>query len=397
MNSKKTNSTKPLHTKAKHSNLIDPDYIRQGRARLLQTPSHLIPIIIVGVIVVFLAIFAIVNFSQIQQEASQTGANDDTLIQRNAPALQADNEQNASGKQGWRFADSNWAHLSTIADPTTPEIISVTNEDGDSSYTLTDESKQAIENALSPFTAADVPVGFLLVNCNTGYGIAYNIDTPIYGASTFKGSYAFYICQTWLETGNRSLDDYIDYFEEDPYAETFDFAGTAQIRDVIYECIVDSDNSAFVSLRESFDGEEFDRWLESYDVVVDQSNNPWFPTYSVRDAAKLWAGLYEYLQSDTELSQWYKGLLQNTDMSFLRVALKDYRGIEIADKAGWYAEVDEDEKSLYDSVSDLGIITYEDTDYLFCIMTGASYDGTSENNFEILANTIFSARDQLEK
>ncbi len=354
--------------------------------------KHFITIIIVVAILVVLIVFAVINLGSTQNEYDDNTSyslHDSSIDLEENPI--SNDQSNTGGTTA--FNTFPLKNLSTISDTTTPEIVSLLNEDGFSGRTLNEENSRSITESLQPYFADNIPVEFLLLNLNTGYGISYNIDTEIYGASTFKAAYVLYICQNLLETGKRSLNDNITYYLQDDDQSYYAY-GSNTLRETIYDCIVESDNGAYISLREAFDGRDFDTWLDSFDCIVNNEESSYFPTYNVRNAAKIWLEIYNYLNTNSEYSGFFKTLLTQTQTSFLREALRDYGSIEIADKAGWYDEGD-DETSIYDCVNDSGIITFEGTDYIFCMMTGIADNDITENNFESLTNAIFSARDQL--
>ncbi len=283
--------------------------------------------------------------------------------------------------------------ISNIPDSTSPLIFSLSTGSKVSETTLpyfeSLAGRTSVFDKILPYENQGVPMGFLIVDCETGNSMSCNIDEEIYGASTFKALYAFYVCEAFVETGACSLDDRFDLYVESDY-DGYYRKGEASLEDLISNSLVYSDNGSYGSLREAFDGEAFEEWLASHDASVYSPEDSWFPTYSVRNGAKLWLGLYAYLRSGTETATWLESVLTNTDTSFFRDTLGDYDGLSILDKAGWYAG-DEDTGGAYDCVSDLGIVTYDDRDYLFCIMTGAAYDDDTVYDLESLVSTVFAA------
>ncbi len=352
--------------------------------------KQFISIIIIIIILIILIVFASINLNSTEQENKNVA---DREISENPEETLPDSTGTDTAATTF-FDPLNSTGLSTIIERTTPGIISLINEDGLTERTLSEGNAQILTDALYPYTTNNVPVGFLLLNLNTGYGIAYNIDTEIYGASTFKAAYVLYICQNLLETGIRTLDDNITYYLQDEYDQSYYAYGTNSLRDTIYDCIVESDNGAYVALRKEFDSPEFDTWLASFDCNVKIEEGSYFPTYDVRNASKIWLEIYNYFNTDTEIANFFKSLLTQTQTSFLREALSDYEGIEVADKAGWYDSGDE-VTGIYDCVNDAGIITFEETAYLFCMMTAIADNDITENDFETLAGALFSERDQL--
>ena len=254
---------------------------------------------------------------------------------------------------------------------------------------LSDEARASIKTALAPFEEDGTPVGFLLLNCSTGNGVAYNIDRDIYGASSYKAAYSTYVCQELVEKGVYSLGYPILSWQES--ASGFYMSGSTTIEDAIYETIVYSDNAALGSLRSAFDGDTYEAWLADLEISPDESDGGWFPTYSTREAAVLWMNTYNYLSTKTETTKWLSELLGSTETSFLRDGLEKagYAGVTVLSKAGWCADYDE----AYNATCDAGIVTYEGVDYLLCVMSGAAYSDAAEHDVEDLVAAVFAARD----
>lgn len=256
---------------------------------------------------------------------------------------------------------------------------------------LSEEARASLASALAPFSEDGTPVGFLLLNCSTGNGIAYNLDQSIYGASSYKAAYSTYVCQEMVEKGLYSLSYPIPSWQQSPSG--FYLSGSITIEDAIYETLVYSDNAALGSLRSAFDGASYEAWLAELGVSPDESDGSWFPTYSPREAAALWMNTYGYVSTKSQTAAWLGDLLGSTETSFLREGLENagYSGITVLSKAGWCADYDE----AYNATCDAGIVTYEGVDYLLCIMSGAAYSDAAVDDVEDLAAAVFAARDAI--
>ena len=51
-------------------------------------------------------------------------------------------------------------------------------------------------------------MGVVFYDLSSGKGVTYNADVEVYGASSYKALYALYICESLVETGQVSLDDF---------------------------------------------------------------------------------------------------------------------------------------------------------------------------------------------
>ncbi len=250
-----------------------------------------------------------------------------------------------------------------------------------------------ITSALSPYLATGAPVGFMLVDLESGRGIGYNIDAEIYGASSFKGPYCAYVCEEYIEAGDCSITDSIPSIGETS-SGGYVSNGSATVRDLVFSTVVYSSNGTFGALREYFDDGHLRGWLEELDADASiAEGTEWFPRYTVRDAARFWTEMNSYLNSGTPTADWLAGLLSETNVSFLRDALADVEGATVMNKAGWCADVTS--ATDYDSVCDNGIVTIDGRSYLMCVMTGAPYTNANVECIQGVAAAVFSARDCL--
>ena len=259
----------------------------------------------------------------------------------------------------------------------TPDALDAVPE-GFESFSLTElESPEISEEELAAIQeAVDAieevgEVGFVFYDLDTGFGLSYNADESIYGASSFKAHYALYLCEDLEEGGLAEL--------------------TSTDESLVESAILYSDNDAYSTLRNEYDSVDFDSWVTGVGaddaVIVEGSHYPW---YCARSSAKLWTEMYLYLQSGSDDAQWLKGLLSNTTTSFLRDAISD-TGAEVWNKAGWCAG----SVHMYDSTTDAGIVEIDGETYILCIMTSMPYSDSAVALYGDLASAVFEVRDSL--
>jgi hypothetical protein len=210
-------------------------------------------------------------------------------------------------------------------------------------------------------------LGFFMMDVESGAGIAYNLDEPFYGASSFKGPYAVFLCQELIETGKVKLDDECKICTRVDKLGSYPFGGSDTVQNLIYAAVVESDNNAYVSLRDTFDTLGYDEWATGLGV----KDCPWtqgfhYPTYCTRSSAKLWLNTYRYFETGSDTSVWLEAVMQIAEDSFIREALKGTDAV-VADKGGWIASDDEPE---YNVLVDAGLIEYEGRTYIMCVMAG---------------------------
>lgn len=310
--------------------------------------------------------------------------------------------------------------LDALTDPgESVATVSLLADQGAAASTLSDESKQNIETAISAITDNDYNVGCVLLDLQSGNAIAYNVDTSVFGASSFKGPYCVYLSQNKLESGSTSLSS-ID----------------GQVENVIKW----SDNNSYNALRRNGSDSDLASWLEGLGVDGDIAYDTWYPHYTPRYSLRLWMNSYLYLfggDSTAEYTDWLKGLFSSTEVSFLRdgissvskandeafdfdvavsgdisdnatstqrlmnkatqAATKTLRTdakalaeeVTVYDKAGWIATAD------YSSDTDAGIIQEGDKYYLMTIMTGQPDSDGNREKVSNLASALWAAHSQL--
>lgn len=287
----------------------------------------------------------------------------------------------------------------------TPENISlvegVSNLDaptaGESRAAQTDESASldGLTSAIGSMESQGYEVGCFFVDLNSGEGVAYNLDMRIYGASSFKGVYAAYLSEQ-LADGESGLS-----------------ASAVSLMD---DSIRYSDNSAFSTLRNSYDGAGFARWVESCGVSSDIVHDTHFPRYSARESALFWLHTYRYLQSGTDAASHLRELYTQTNVSFIRdgvtavVASGDEaqresdveeqenvseetagelsgKSVVVMNKAGWIAS-----SPRFSGLCDAGLIECGGHTYLMSIMTSAPDSASHRDQVVTLAKELFKLR-----
>lgn len=255
--------------------------------------------------------------------------------------------------------------------------------EGEDAAPLSEEQQESLAAATQNIEGGGYTVGFTLINLNTGKGIAYNLDSRVYGASSFKGPYAAYLCQ--------HLGD-----DDASYPSGSEAAGSgvsSSIYSLIQPMILYSDNSAFSSLRNTYDSAGFAEWLNSCGVDSEIMHDTHFPRYSARESALLWLHAYQYLKTNTPTAQNLASLYEQTNVSFIRSGVSDDEGVEaVLNKAGWCAG-----SERFTGLCDAGLIKCTDgTTYLMSTMTNSPDGGLYTVRLANLASALFECRDVLE-
>ncbi len=255
--------------------------------------------------------------------------------------------------------------------------------EGEDSTPLSEEQQESLAAATQPSEDGGYTVGFTLITLNTGKGIAYNLDSRVYGASSFKGPYAAFLCQ---HLGDNDAS----------YPSGSEAVGpgvSSSMYSLIQPMILYSDNSAFSSLRNSYDSVGFAEWLNSCGVDSEIMHDTHFPRYSARESALLWLRTYQYLKTNTPTAQNLASLYEQTNVSFIRSGVNDDGEVEaVLNKAGWCAG-----SERFTGLCDAGLIKCTDgSTYLMSTMTNSPDGGLYTVRLANLASTLFECRDVLE-
>lgn len=255
--------------------------------------------------------------------------------------------------------------------------------EGEDATPLSEEQQESLAAATQNIEDGGYTVGFTLINLNTGKGIAYNLDSRVYGASSFKGPYAAFLCQ--------HLGDNDASYPSD--SEAAGSGVSSSIYSLMQTMILYSDNSAFNSLRNTYDSAGFAEWLNSCGVDSEIMHDTHFPRYSARESALLWLRTYQYLKTNTPTAQNLASLYEQTNVSFIRSGVSDNGEVEaVLNKAGWCSG-----SERFTGLCDAGLIKCTDgTTYLMSTMTNSPDGGLYTVRLANLASTLFECRDALE-
>lgn len=255
--------------------------------------------------------------------------------------------------------------------------------EGEDAAPLSEEQQESLAAATQNIEDGGYTVGFTLINLNTGKGIAYNLDSRVYGASSFKGPYAAFLCQ---HLGDNDAS----------YPSGSEAAGSgvsSSIYSLMQPMILYSDNSAFNSLRNTYDSVGFAEWLNSCGVDSEIMHDTHFPRYSTRESTLLWLRTYQYLKTNTPTAQNLASLYEQTNVSFIRSGVSGDDKVEaVLNKAGWCAG-----SERFTGLCDAGLIKCTDgTTYLMSTMTNSPDGGLYTVRLANLASALFECRDVLE-
>lgn len=239
--------------------------------------------------------------------------------------------------------------------------------------TSTERDLSALSSAIEAIESQGYTVGCFMIDVDTGNGVAYNLDSRVYGASSFKGPYAAFLCEQ-LADGERGL--------------------SASSMSLLESMVTYSDNDAFRVLRNTYDSAGFTDWVASCGVATDIVHDTHFPRYSARESALLWLHMYDYLESGAEHASYLAELYQQTNTSFIRDGVSTVQGESqstetpvVMNKAGWNAS-----GTRFSGLCDAGIIEYQGKTYVMSVMCSAPDSGSHRTQVSAVARALFDLR-----
>ena len=185
---------------------------------------------------------------------------------------------------------------------------------------LSEEQRGNIESALNDLNAS---AAFTIVDAQSGKGIQYNADEHLYAASSAKAWFSLFLAQL-ADEGAISLEDPVSCWATDYPVSQSRWDGAYCVGSLIENTLLYSDNAAYSALRNAYEGMGYAQWLTDLGidpvVIADAS---WYPFLSPVASAQMWTNIYDYLNSNAEDAAWFRQLLENTQVSFLRDSLVD--------------------------------------------------------------------------
>ena len=204
-------------------------------------------------------------------------------------------------------------------------------------FVISDEMLAKVQTEVDRIAARSP--AFLLLDLETGAGLAYNIDTTYYSASSIKGINIPAICALCsgsFERFKSQMKSALMYSSNGDYETVFD----------TYNDRIPNISNAWRA-KAGLGGQYWDRL---------------YTDYSTREFAQLWCVTWDYLRKDTETTNSLREWMSNSVHSAFAAAFGGREGYTVCSKAGW----ERDEK---EGCCEGGYIVTPGGTYLLCIMT----------------------------
>ncbi len=206
------------------------------------------------------------------------------------------------------------------------------------SFFISDELLESIQTEVDSLGST---ASFLLLDLETGVGLAYNIDASHYSASTIKANSMCAICYYYPE----ALTDYYSDIEA---------------------TLVGSSNSAYDTVFHSYDVNIYNQWRERARLNNQQYGQS-YTYYSTREFAQLWLVNWDYLTSEGDAPETLRTWMSDSAHSSYAAVLGTLDGYTVCSKAGW-------EYGSLSASSEGGYIVSPGGTYLLCVMTDTNGD-----------------------
>ncbi len=209
-------------------------------------------------------------------------------------------------------------------------------------YAPSEDVREALDACIKDTGKSKHHTGFVMLDLDTGMGVAYNTEQEFYGASSIK------------------LHRIMAIAEAHPEVVT-------DARQALWETLVESDNDAYEWLCEQYGNSTLDYYLKAARASVRYSETVRYAYYNALSFARLWKHAYDLMLTVPACDEAGAFAEKPSYSSIHRVLGKAYT---TRSKAGWIAEGDNR------AAVDGGIVYDKESPYLLVIMSDYDSDLT---------------------
>ena len=256
------------------------------------------------------------------------------------------------------------------------DVLSVEAEEGIAYFDLRTRKQAAVSSnamdgvrdAIAAIEEEGATCGFVVIELDSGRGVAYNPGQSTYSASCIKAPVVFYFLAQASQAGDSVYgNELVEY------------------RDTLLY----SDNDAYIELVDTHDVEACHAWLAESGITFPTDTDTsgfitdYFTYVSAAGLASAWAEMSATMDSsDADLALFWDDVAQ-AETSFIGDGLSG-TGAKVWNKAGWIGDDD------LSSVDDAGIVEVGGKRYVFAIATSEPA-GESEGNVVGLVRALGDA------
>ena len=174
-------------------------------------------------------------------------------------------------------------------------------------YLISSETSSRLQEIIDRFENEGYEIGFVLVDITTGDAISYHAGAEIYSASVIKAPYIFSLMEN----------------------------GVVMTKD-IYLAGNQSDNDAYVRIRNTYGNQVFIDWLEGTGVPKEQGNTRYIMTTPL-DLCRMFYKGTGLVLGDSEASEWARTIFTDSLNSAAALTIGTDENKKVYSKAGWIA------------------------------------------------------------
>ena len=243
------------------------------------------------------------------------------------------------------------------------DVNSLTLRAESSSGNVSPDDLKDIKAAIESLNEQNIHPAVSLQTIDGSLSVSYNDNTSYYTASSIKGVYITALLQEQVDT------------DETPYAN---------VKTLIENAIIYSDNSSYASLRRQYGDDCLKAWMKENDIdpgvydTTDEYAEVWYPRSTSAQLMDAWLSIYPYVTGDEGCGPALAKILKQREVSPIKDAVQgesDSDEVTTMSKAGWYPLTSEQE--VTPAANDAGIVIREGNDrtsYAIAIMSDANQD-----------------------
>ena len=202
-------------------------------------------------------------------------------------------------------------------------------------FSITKAMLDKIQAELDKLDADGFSPAFLLLDLETGAGLAYHIDEVYYSGSGVMGINM---------TGLCALD-----------SKAFSSSSAG-----IESAVKYSSNSAYEAVFDNYDANTFNKWREKAHLDK-QDWGKQYTRYTTRQFAQLWLANWDYLKGDSDAAKKLREWMEDSRQSAFAAVFGQMSGYTNCSKPGW-------ESGDNATCNEGGYVVTPDGTYLLCIM-----------------------------
>ncbi len=240
-----------------------------------------------------------------------------------------------------------------------------------------DAADRRVNSYLNSSSAKKPEAAYMAFSLISGEYLAYNPDLRITGASVIKSAYCFYILDG-VSQGKFSLDEVLIYSADDKRNGTgiiknSEIGTSYTVKELITLSITESDNVAHKMLVDRFGRNEFNKFIEDFDIesmhLYANGNTDYYTNLTARDLTRLFVAIHQK-SFENDIFNWYLDIMKQAKYNRISNATE----FDVAHKSGF----------MKGAFHDVGLI-FADEPYIIVMLTNGNISEVEESFLSDLA------------